>query len=115
MDIRSSGSSLSTPEAPDHRLLLQEQRKSHDKAPNTIVYSPYRIHIFKTSLLIVLLMALLTVPLYPLYDWTKDGDLDGKTIAGIMGLQCGCTLAFGVVLTACTKARRVEIFMACSA
>lgn len=94
---------------------MQDLRKSHDKAPTTVLYSTRRIHIFKTSILIVLLMALLTVPLYPLYDWTRGEDLDGATIAGILGLQCGCVLGFGAVLTACMKARRVEIFMACSA
>lgn len=94
---------------------IQEHRRAYHKSPTTIVYSTYRIQIFKTSLLIVLLMALLSAPLYPLYRWTQTDPLDGRTIAMIMGLQCSCTLLFGTVLAACTKARRVEIFMACSA
>ena len=60
-------------------------------------------------------MTLLSAPLYPLYLWTQTDKMDGQTIAKIMGLQCSCTLLFGIVLTLCTKARRVEIFMACSA
>lgn len=114
MDLFAPGS-FQRPGFRDGRLQYQEQREAHEKSPNTILYSRYRVEMFKTALLIVLLLALLTVPLYPLYIWTRGDDLERQVIAKIMGVQCGSTLAFGGVLAACTKARRVEIFMACSA
>lgn len=69
----------------------------------------------KMTLLTTLVLALLSAPLYPLYVWTDTDKLDGRTIAMILGLQCSCALLFGMVLAVCTKARWVEIIMACSA
>lgn len=54
----------------------------------------------------------LTLPLYPLFHWSQSPNLDGATMAKIMGLQTSCTLLFGLVLTACTTAKRHEIFTA---
>ncbi|SPO00259.1 uncharacterized protein DNG_03104 [Cephalotrichum gorgonifer] len=93
----------------------RENRETNQKAPATVVYSTHRVQALKVSVVIVLLMALLSGPLYPLYLWTRAETLGGRDIAKIMGLQCGCTLLFGVVLAGCTKARRIEIFAACSA
>lgn len=67
------------------------------------------------AVLVILIMTLLSAPLYPLYIWTDTDKLDGRGIARILGLQCGCALLFGTVLAACTRARWVEIITVCSA
>ncbi len=77
----------------------------------TVLYSTGRVHILKVMILILLIFSLLSGPLYPLYVWTQDA-IYAKTMAAIMGLQGGCTMVFGVVLAACTTAKRHEIFTA---
>lgn len=93
----------------------QENPKTTGRSPTTSVYSTHRVQILKMTVLVILIMALLSAPLYPLYMWTDTDKLNGRGIAMILGLQCGCALLFGTVLAACTKARWVEIITACSA
>lgn len=76
------------------------------------MYSTYRIRILSKTLLIVLVATLLSAPLYPLFHWTQGEKLDGTRMAMIMALQTSCTILFAVVLTACTTAKRHEIFTA---
>jgi hypothetical protein len=78
-----------------------------------VLYSARRIRIMKMCILIVLMLALLSGPLMPLYQWAQ-GIVDGIAMAKMMVLQVSCTLLFGVVLALCTKARKHEIFTACA-
>ena len=80
------------------------------------------------------MLCLLCLPIIPLYSWTQGGgsggggsskgkedeDSDseavtGQTLAKMMGLIVSCALAFGVVLSVCTRAKKHEIFGSCAA
>ncbi|KAM0281479.1 hypothetical protein ACHAQH_003509 [Verticillium albo-atrum] len=62
-------------------------------------------------ILIALVLCFLAGPLYPLYSWMQ-GEVTPGRMGMVMGLQCVCTLLFGVVLAIFTNAKRHEIFTA---
>lgn len=56
-----------------------------------------------------------SVPLIPLYLWSHtDVRSDETVVAKMMGLQVSAALLFGVVLAACTQARKRDILTACA-
>lgn len=56
-----------------------------------------------------------SVPLIPLYIWSHDDTAsDGTVVAKMMGLQVSAALLFGIVLAACTRAKKHEILTACA-
>lgn len=56
-----------------------------------------------------------SVPLIPLYLWSRDDmKSDSTVVAKMMGLQVSAALLFGVVLAACTRAKKHEILTACA-
>lgn len=81
---------------------------------HVIVYSLKRIQCFVMVLLITTMLALFSVPLVPLYEWSQQ-DVSGVVLAKMMGFQIGCTLLFGGVLALCTRAKKHEIYGACAA
>lgn len=60
------------------------------------------------------MLVFFSVPLMPLYLWSQENMGDGTTLAKMMGLQASCALMFGVVLAACTRAKKHEILTACA-
>lgn len=59
---------------------------------SNMVLSPRAISIAEYVVVITLLAALLTIPLYPLYLWTQVDKISGANIARIMAMQTGCTM-----------------------
>ncbi|CAJ2507328.1 Uu.00g085140.m01.CDS01 [Anthostomella pinea] len=103
---------------PDHTCAISDTKlaRLQDEAQlagpgETIIYSTKRILIFKMMILIAVMLVLLSGPLYPLYWWSQS-NMDGLTMAKIMGLQCCCAMVFGLVLSVCTTAKRHEMLTA---
>lgn len=80
--------------------------------PGAVSFSIQKIRVLKTTILIILMMVFFSVPLVPLYLWSQQDMDDGTTLAKMMGLQASCALMFGVVLAACTRAKKHEILTA---
>ncbi|KAG7146371.1 hypothetical protein HYQ46_004834 [Verticillium longisporum] len=89
----------------------QRTSRSSQSNPRHTLYDRDRIHAFTMVILIGLLLCFLAGPLYPLYSWVQ-GEVTPGRMGMIMGLQCVCTLLFGMVLAIFTNAKRHEIFTA---
>ncbi|KAH7635317.1 hypothetical protein B0T09DRAFT_370564 [Sordaria sp. MPI-SDFR-AT-0083] len=117
--------------APLRFLFANAHTKTHADSKHTPLnlFSIARVHFAKMVILILLMLCLLCLPIIPLYSWTqggggdkKDGEseeestaITGQTLAKMMGLIVSCALAFGVVLSVCTRAKKHEIFGSCAA
>ncbi|KAG7124345.1 hypothetical protein HYQ45_013699 [Verticillium longisporum] len=89
----------------------QRTSRSSQRSPRHTLYDKDRIHAFTMVILIGLVLCFLAGPLYPLYSWVQ-GEVTPGRMGMIMGLQCVCTLLFGMVLAIFTNAKRHEIFTA---
>lgn len=86
-----------------------------DTRPSAVYFSIQKIRLLKTGILITLMVLFFSLPLIPLYIWSHgDANDDGMAVAKMMGLQGSAALLFGIVLAACTRARKHEILAACA-
>jgi hypothetical protein len=76
-----------------------------------VYFSAERISFCATSIIVVVILALLIVPIYLLYHLLAEtGDtFTGKTTASCVGILLVSTLAFSAALSLFTRAKRHEI------
>jgi hypothetical protein len=82
-----------------------------------VYFTRTRIDLLASSLITLMITALLIVPIYLLYSLVKDedGKLDGHTAGICITILLVCTLLFSAVLSLFTRAKRHEILGAAAA
>lgn len=76
-----------------------------------------RIDLCASFIITAMIIALLIVPIYLLYNLLKDkqGTLDAHSTGVCVGILLVCTLLFSAVLSLFTRAKRHEILAAAAA
>lgn len=114
----------STLHLPHHHIrfshLAQEdalKSRSNDGPRDEVYYTRSRIDLCASSLITIVITALLIVPIYLLYSLVKDqqGKLDSHVAAVCIAVLLVCTLLFSGVLSLFTRAKRHEILGAAAA
>ena len=87
------------------------------RSGDEVYYTQSRIDLCASSLITFMIVALLIVPIYLLYNLVKetDGKLDDHATGVCIAILLVCTLLFSAVLSVFTRAKRHEILGAAAA
>lgn len=87
------------------------------RSGDEVYYTQSRIDLCASSLITIMIIALLIVPIYLLYNLVKDtdGKLDDHATGVCIAILLMCTLLFSAVLSVFTRAKRHEILGAAAA
>lgn len=89
---------------------IADNEKNDESDPNTVL-SRKAFGNFSKSVLMIIIVLIMMAPLYPLLRWTQES-VDSEKVGKIFLLQTSCVFIFALALTACTTAKRHEIFTA---
>jgi O-antigen/teichoic acid export membrane protein len=97
------------------RVSQEDALKS--RSGDEVYYTQSRIDLCASSLITFMIVALLIVPIYLLYNLVKDqdGKFDSHATGVCIAILLVCTLLFSIVLSGFTRAKRHEILGAAAA
>jgi len=98
---------------PMWRIFCSEDLRRKATTDTVILFSRERINYVVSLIITIMILALLIIPVYLLWNLSKGGDdMSNTTTAVIMGVLLVFTLVFSAVLSLFTRAKRHEILAA---
>ncbi|GAB7325601.1 hypothetical protein MBLNU13_g09592t1 [Cladosporium sp. NU13] len=100
-----------------NRIFCSPEDALKSRSGDEVYYTQSRIDLCASSLITFMIVALLIVPIYLLYNLVKDtdGKLDDHATGVCIAILLVCTLLFSAVLSVFTRAKRHEILGAAAA
>jgi hypothetical protein len=98
-------------------LTTEQETQLKSRGGTEIYFTRERIDLCASFIITIMIVGLLIVPIYLLYNLVKDkrGTLDAHSTGTCIGILLVCTLLFSAVLSLFTRAKRHEILGAAAA
>jgi hypothetical protein len=99
------------------KLTIKQETQLKSRGGTEKYFTRERIDLCASFVITAMIVALLIVPIYLLYNMVKDkqGILDAHSTGICIGILLVCTLLFSAVLSLFTRAKRHEILGAAAA